>query len=167
MLKITFSTFLFIFVFIFTIINVARADTKIGIKSFQIDPKNNVEISSQTMVFNSETGETSFSSDVKVVYGNLNLTAENLTILKSKEEDNFEFFASGPIKIFDENNIIIGDDASFISKQQQLEVKGNVILKQGNNKLLGDRLVLDLKTGIAKIIGSVKTSIIPRGNTIK
>ena len=142
------------------------AETELGIESLQINPDTEIEITSQSMRFNSNTNVTKFFTDVNVTYGHLKLSSHSLTVSQSNNltiSSDFTFSASGPITINDNNNFIYGDEASFISKNQELIIVGNVSLLHNSNTIFCDKLVLNLKDGIAKISGSVRTIIVPSG----
>jgi lipopolysaccharide export system protein LptA len=142
------------------------AGTEIGIKSLQINPEAEIQITSQSMRFNSRTNVTEFFTDVNVTYGQLTLSSDSLTVSQSNTSTNsssLTFAASGPITINNNKNFIYGDKASFIAEKQELVIVGNVSLLQNGNTIFCDRLVLNLKDGIAKISGSVRTTIVPLG----
>ena len=146
------------------------AETNVGLNSFQINSKTKVEITSQSMLFNSKSNVTKFFTNVNVTYGQLQLSAQTITVSQSKDLNNLAtltFFASGPIIINNDENEIRGNEATFTEENQELVIFGNVSLLQNNNTIFGDRLVLDLKKGIAKISGSVKTIIAPVGESLK
>jgi lipopolysaccharide export system protein LptA len=170
MIKLFFNIFVAVLLSLSAFVNSSLGETKIGIESFQINPETDIEITSQSMVFNSKTDVTEFFTDVNVTYGQLTLSAQSLTVSHSNKSDNYSnltFFASGPIIINDNKNFIRGDQANFNGKNQELIIVGNVSLLQDSNKIFGDRLVLDLKEGIAKISGSVRTTIAPTGKNLK
>jgi lipopolysaccharide transport protein LptA len=149
-----------------TLFRYAYAETNISLEFFQIEPETNIEITSDSMLFNSKEGVTKFFDTVNVSYGRLVLKAKSLTVSKSKDLSNsssLKFFATGPITINNGNNFIQGDEATFTEENQELLLIGNVSIFQESNTIYGDRLVLNLKEGVAQISGSVKTVIGPVG----
>ena len=143
------------------------AETRVGLKSFQINQDTKIEIFSETMVFNSKTLMTKFSTDVKLNYGQLKLSAQVLDVSQSIDSSNLTFFALGPIVISSGKNFIYGDQATFKENNQEFIITGNVSLLQNNNTIFGNELILDLKEGIAKISGEVKTTISPLEKNLK
>ena len=145
-------------------VSTLRAETRIGLETFKINPEAILELTSKSMTFNSQTKKARFVDDVKVKYGQLNLSAQELIFLQSKSETgayHLTFSATGPIIISNQNNYIYGDRAEFIGKKKELTISGNVSLNQQNNTIMGDKLTIDLENGIASITGSVKTTITP------
>jgi lipopolysaccharide transport protein LptA len=153
-----------------TFIQLCLSETTVGLESFRINPKSEIEITSQSMRFNSKTNVTEFFTDVVVKYGGLKLSAQNLTVSQSKTIDsdsNLTLFANGPVIVNNQKNLIRGDEATFLEENQEFIINGNVSLLLENNTIFGDQLVLNLKDGIAKISGSVRTTITPAGKSIK
>ena len=115
------------------------------------------------MTFNNQTGRARFFDDVSVTYGQLVLSAQKLTVVQSQNKDNksnhLKFTASGQIIISSGNNFIYGNEAEFNGENQLLTLNGDVKLHQNDNLITGETLILDLKNGVVKISGSVKTII--------
>ena len=169
MIKICLTLFGLVIFSLITFVHSSLAETRVDLESFQINPKMDIEITSESMIFNGKTNVTKFFTAVNVKYGKLNLSAQSLTVSQSKDlnnSSNLTFFASGPIIINNDKNFIHGDEATFVEENQELIIVGNVSLLQNSNTIFGDRLVLNLKEGIAKISGSVKTIIAPIGKNL-
>ena len=146
--------------------NIALAEAQLGIETFKINPESKIELTSQSMKFDSRTGKTQFFNDVIVKYGNLTLSAQTIIFIQSdseKKPNSLTFTASGSIIISSGENFIYGDEAIFFAEKQELTINGNVSLQQKENTINGDNLVLDLKNGVASISGTVKTVINPIG----
>ncbi|MDR1827544.1 MAG: organic solvent tolerance protein OstA [Methylobacteriaceae bacterium] len=67
----------------------------------------------------------------------------------------------GPVTLVSKTQVATGNHATFERKINKVFLKGNVVLKDGDNLSQGDNLVYDVTTGIAKIQGRVRTMIIP------
>ena len=153
----------FILFSIYIIFNTASySETKFGLNEYKINPQSKIEFTSNSMTFNSKNGEANFFDNVLVTYGQLRLSAQKLVITQSTNEEQTKqlvFSASGPIEISNENSFIYGDQAEFIGEKQELTILGNVQLNQRNNIITGDKLILNLQNGVAKISGAVRTII--------
>ncbi|PQM58091.1 MAG: hypothetical protein CML40_10745 [Rhodobacteraceae bacterium] len=153
---------LFLFSFTIYLSSFCLAETRLGLEAFKISPDTELELTAESMTFDSKNGKAHFFDDVVVNYGQLRLSAQNLTFIQTKNSTNFNhltFSASGPIIISNKNDFIYGDKALYIGQKQELTITGNVSLNQNNNKIVGDKLILDLENGLARISGSVKTII--------
>ena len=158
------SQLIMIIALVLSSLTTSQAGTRVGIESLKVKSDANIELKSQSMIFNSKNETAKFVGDVTVNYGKIKMQAEQLTFFQSKEKiDNLTFSAYGSIIISSGNNFINGDQADFILEKQQLTISGNVGLNQDNHKMTGDKLILDLKNGIASISGSVRTIINPNG----
>ena len=154
--------FTLIFTFVASTSNISFAETKLGLGAFKIAPETNIELTSHSMKFDNQTGRADFFDDVIVNYGRLKLSAQQLSLIQSKTKKNlnhFTFYASGQIVISSRESMIYGDSADFSSEKNELTIKGNVSLNHNNNTIMGDKLVLNLQKGSARISGSVKTII--------
>ena len=49
------------------------------------------------------------------------------------------------------DQIVTGETAIFDTKANQVTMQGGVVLTQGQNVLRGDRLVVDMTTGVSRI----------------
>jgi len=144
--------------------NTSFAQTKLNLGSFGINEDSKIELSSNSMVFNTETNITEFFDAVVVTYGGLILSSDKLNIIKN---DNLEFYAIGSLSISSGDNLIKANKAHFDTKNQVAIISGNVRVSTGGNTISGEMLELNLKDGIAKIIGSVKTVVTPSGEVSK
>lgn len=71
---------------------------------------------------------------------------------------------SGPVTIVSKTQVATGDHATFDRVNNRVLLSGNVALNDGPNVTKGQRIVYDLKTGIAKVEGAgtrVRTMIVP------
>ena len=162
----SFSQFCFFNFFIF-FGNFCFSETQLGLGSFTIDTNSEIKIASDSMMFDSKTQLTEFVDNVVIKFGDLTLESATLKILhpsKSSPNNFLEFYMDGPLVISDGENFIHGDTAFYSRKNQEITISGNVNLEQGNNNVSGDKLILNLNNGLAKIIGSVKTVLEPIGN---
>ena len=162
MFKQILKKYILIFTFVVSASDLCHGETKLGLGNFKINPETNLELTSTSMTFDNQTGRADFFDDVVVNYGPLRLSAQQLSFIQSKTTNKFNhltFFASGQIIISNGINFIYGDTADFNGKKNELTIKGNVRLNQNNNTIMGDKLILDLQKGIARIMGSVKTII--------
>jgi lipopolysaccharide export system protein LptA len=72
--------------------------------------------------------------------------------------------AAGPVTIVQKDQVGVGDSATYQRAANEVILIGNVSLTQGPDVVKGDRLVYDLKTGQAQVLGRVSSLFIP-GNS--
>jgi lipopolysaccharide export system protein LptA len=54
-----------------------------------------------------------------------------------------------------------GNEAVYTLRTNEVVMTGDVILTQGGNTVAGDRLVVDMETGIGEVQGRVRTVLQP------
>jgi lipopolysaccharide export system protein LptA len=59
--------------------------------------------------------------------------------------------AKGSVVVVQKDQIVTGETAIFDTKANQVTMQGGVVLTQGQNVLRGDRLVVDMTTGVSRI----------------
>jgi lipopolysaccharide export system protein LptA len=69
----------------------------------------------------------------------------------------------GPVSAVSGNSTVTGDNGTYEAATQIVEVIGNVILTDCKNVQKGDKLVYNLKTGVAKVTGGRVSGIFEQG----
>jgi hypothetical protein len=59
--------------------------------------------------------------------------------------------ARGSVVVVQKDQIVTGETAIFDTKANQVTMQGGVVLTQGQNVLRGDRLVVDMTTGVSRV----------------
>jgi lipopolysaccharide export system protein LptA len=70
----------------------------------------------------------------------------------SQEIDRLE--ASGKVLVTSKDQTASGDSATYDGKTEVLELRGDVVLTQGKNVVRGDRLVVEMTTGRARVLST-------------
>jgi lipopolysaccharide export system protein LptA len=69
--------------------------------------------------------------------------------------------AAGPVTITKDNQVGVGDSAVYEQAQNTVVLSGNVSLTQGPDVVKGDKLIYDLNTDQAQVVGRVTSLFIP------
>ena len=151
---------LFLFSFTIYLSSFCLAETRLGIEAFKISPDTELELTAESMTFDSKNGRAHFFDDVVVNYGQLRLSAQNLTFIQTKNSTNFNhltFSASGPIIISNKNDFIYGDKALYIGQKQELTITGKKFVDLFR-KMEGKTLVAikNEKIELEKILNDLK-----------
>jgi lipopolysaccharide export system protein LptA len=119
-----------------------------------------------------------YSGDVVVTQGPSKLRCTTLTVFytqrraggAAKEPAPAEGGSSikrlecaGPLSAVSGNSTVTGDNGTFEGKTQIIEVIGNVILTDCSNIQRGDKLVYNMKTGVATVTGGRVSGIFKQG----
>ena len=123
-----------------------------------------LEITSETLEVDQETGVSTFSGDVVVSQGDMRLTAQSLRIeYGSTGEDSRQridrLVADGGVTMVTATEAVEARSAVYSLTDQTLEMIGDVVLVQGANVLAGERFFADLRTGTGRMSGRVRTLI--------
>jgi lipopolysaccharide export system protein LptA len=111
-----------------------------------------------------------FSGNVKVVQGDTTMRAQTLAVFYDGDGSTANAMTSaqpgpggqqrikklevkGGVKVCQNDQIVTGDEGTFDMQANTVTLVGHVILTKEENVLKGDRLVVDLTTGAAKIDG--------------
>ncbi|MCK0070073.1 LptA/OstA family protein [Kordiimonas laminariae] len=99
---------------------------------------------------------------VKVIQGNLTMTADTLSIFYAGNKDSKEdptihrFDAQGKVSFVSPTESLSGNWAVYDVSENLITLGGDVVLTQNNNVLRGERLEFDLVSGLAKLDGQVR-----------
>lgn len=115
-----------------------------------------------------------YSGGVIVVNGPSTLKASRLTILLEKAQAGAEsnggsdrvrhIDAEGPVTLVSKDQIGVGDHGSFDRAENKIYLSGNVTLSQGENVAKGEKLVYDMTSGQATMMGQRVRSIFTPGD---
>ena len=72
----------------------------------------------------------------------------------SQEIDRLE--ATGKVLVTSKDQTASGDSATYDGKTEVLELRGDVVLTQGKNVVRGDRLVVEMQTGRARVLSTTR-----------
>jgi lipopolysaccharide export system protein LptA len=59
--------------------------------------------------------------------------------------------AKGSVRVTQKDQIVTGETAVFDTKTNLITMLGGVVLTQGGNVLRGDRLLVDMTTGVSRV----------------
>jgi lipopolysaccharide export system protein LptA len=118
-----------------------------------------IEVDAETLEIIEENGQrvSVFSGNVTVRRGNTTLKASTIKLFSdtdSKTADSGSFRrieASGTVYVNSKDQTVTGSYAVVDNVAQTITLAGNVVLSQGKNVIVGDRLVIDMATGKARV----------------
>jgi lipopolysaccharide export system protein LptA len=120
--------------------------------------KEPIEVEAKTLdVF--EEGEqrvSVFSGNVTVRRGNTTMKASQIKIFSDKKGGRANTFnlmeASGTVYVHSVDQTVTGKRAVVDNKSQTITLTGDVVLSQGENVIVGEKLVVDMQTGKARLV---------------
>jgi lipopolysaccharide export system protein LptA len=131
------------------------------------DPDAPVEVTAERLDLERDAGTALFTGNVVAVQGDMRLTAEWVLVEYMLNPDGT--LGDDIDRITARENVLLvtpeeaaeGNEAIYTLRTNQVVMTGDVILTQGGNTVAGDRLVVDMETGIGEVQGRVRTVLQP------
>jgi lipopolysaccharide export system protein LptA len=125
-----------------------------------------VQIEAATLEVRDKDKVATFSGNVHVTQGDTNLRSKSLVVFYEQGGDSpmktaqpgpggqqsiRRLEAKGGVVVTQKDQTATGDNASFDMQTNTVTLLGNVLVTQGQNVLRGDRLIVDLTSGISRV----------------
>ncbi len=122
-----------------------------------------VEATADDLQVNTEENSAVFSGNAKVVQGVLDLQADQITVLFEEGVQNIKLVkAVGKVRFTNGTETAEAQNAQFDVISQIITFTGNVILRQTQTVLTGNKLTYNITTSRSKMSGDVKTIFVPK-----
>jgi len=131
------------------------------------DPDAPVEIIADRLDLKRAEGTALFTGNVFAKQGEMRLNAQWVLVEYQTEADGSagteieKITAREDVLIVTPTEAAEGDEAVYRPLVNEVDMRGNVLLTQGGNTVAGDRLVVDLETGVGEVTGRVRTVLQP------
>ena len=123
-----------------------------------------VEVTSDELSVDQETGRAVFVGNVIVGQGKLRLAAQKVTVIYREAGAGIErMIATGDVTLVSGLDAAEAERADYTIDSGEIIMTGNVLLTQGLSAIASDKMVIYLKNGTANMTGRVKT-ILQTGN---
>jgi len=123
-----------------------------------------VEVTSDELSVDQETGRAVFVGNVIVGQGELRLAAQEVTVIYREESAGIErMIATGDVILVSGLDAAEAKRADYTIDSGEIIMTGDVLLTQGLSAIASDKMVIYLKDGTANMTGRVKT-ILQTGN---
>ncbi|ABE61078.1 OstA-like protein [Nitrobacter hamburgensis X14] len=135
-----------------------------------------IQIEAAALEMRDKKKEATFSGNVKVVQGDTTMTSKTLVVYyesgnsanakgKSPSKPAMASATPGPsgassikrleargnVVVTQKDQVVTGDTAQFDTRTNLVTMLGKVVLTQGKNVLRGDRLIVDMTTGVSRV----------------
>ena len=135
------------------------------------EPDAPVEVVSDRLDLTQNAGTALFTGNVVATQGAMRLTAQWLLVEYVLLEDGSlgdeikTITARDQVLLVTPTEAAEGDEAVYMPLRNEIVLTGNVLLTQGVNTVAGDRMVVDLETGIGEVEGRVRSVLQPAGRS--
>ena len=139
-----------------------------------------IQIEAATLEMRDKKKEATFSGNVKVVQGDTTMTSKTLVVFydstpapprrrrpmrRRRKRRRCQAAAPGPggsssirrleargsVVVTQKDQVVTGETAVFDTKTNLITMLGGIVLTQGKNVLRGDRLMVDMTTGVSRV----------------
>ena len=123
-----------------------------------------IEFNSERLIFNQEKNLAELFDEVKITQGQTTLSADYVKAIYSKDSSLDTVHAKGNIKLKSDQDIAQADEAIYSLSNNSISLTGNAKLIQGKNNIMANQILINTKTGLTQLLGSVTTIISPSIN---
>jgi len=129
-------------------------------KGFRSSSKDPINVDAQALEISEVDKQrvSVFSGGVTIRRGDTVLKAatvklyEELDAAAAKGSNQFSRIeAAGKVTVTSGSQVVTGNNAVFNTRANTIVLAGDVVLRQGTNRITGDRLIIDLTTGVARV----------------
>lgn len=124
-----------------------------------------VEVTSDSLNVSQTDNTAVFEGDVVIAQGAMRLAAPRVLVVYLADQSGIERLqATGGV------TLVSGEDAAEAARADynittgMIELRGDVLLVQGDSAITGDKMVVDTGAGTARVTGRVKTVLQPGGD---
>ena len=135
-----------------------------GFGSLASDRTEPIEFNSDRLTFNQEKNLAELFHEVKIIQGKTVLSAEYVKAIYSKANKLEKVFAERNVELKSDQDIARADTAIYSLTDNSISLTGNAQLVQGASNIMADQILINTKTGMTQLLGSVKTVISPSTN---
>lgn len=143
----------------------AAAQT-VGFGAMGADTDAPVEVTSDSLRVNQESGEAVFTGNVLVGQGEMRLSAQSVTVVYAEGGRNriHSLNATGGVTLVSGPDAAEAAEAVYDVDAGRIVLTGDAIVTREESVLAGDRIEVDLNDGTASVSGRVRTVLQPGQN---
>lgn len=150
---------------IFLLAPVAVSAQEVAFAGLRADTAAPVEVTADSLSVNQADGTAVFSGNVVVGQGEMRLQAATVQVEYGADRSKISrLHASGGVTLASPTEAAEASDAVYDVTTGRLVMTGDVLLTQGASVMSGQKLDVDLKTGVGRMDGRVRTILQPGGN---
>lgn len=137
---------------------------RVAFGSTEQDRSQPVEVTSDSLNVNQNDNTAVFEGDVVIAQGAMRLAAPRVLVVYLEDQSGIRRLeATGGV------TLVSGEDAAEAARADydittgMIELRGDVLLVQGESAITGDTMLVDTEAGTARVTGRVKTVLQPGG----
>lgn len=135
---------------------------KIAFGNVKQDTSQPVEVTADNLAVNQNDGTAIFTGNVLIGQGQMRLSAPKVQVHYNEEGNRIERMqASGGVTLVSGEDAAEAAEADYNIDSGMIHMRGNVLLVQKQSALTAERMVVDTRSGTARMEGRVKTVLQP------
>ena len=133
------------------------AQTSLSIGGFSSNPDGPIEMTADKLTVSQFDGSARFEGNVRIAQENIQIMAQLVVVTYLESGGINQLSASGGVTVVTQTESVEAKTADYNLFSQNLVLRGDVLLIQGQNAISSDTMTIDLTTGAAVIEGRVRT----------
>ncbi|MDF1726689.1 MAG: LptA/OstA family protein [Sulfitobacter sp.] len=143
----------------------AAQGTSVAFGTIQQDTSLPVEVTSDRLEVDQETGEALFTGNVLIGQGEMRLSAPRVLVIYDETQSAIaRLEATGGVTLVSGDDAAESERADYSIEEGVIVMTGDVLLDQGPNAISADRMDVQLDSGTAQMQGRVRTIIQSAGD---
>lgn len=124
-----------------------------------------VEVSSDELSVDQQTGTAIFTGNVVIGQGNMRLSASRVMVVYRATADGIaKMEATGGVTLVSGKDAAEAERADYSIDEGTIVMRGNVLLAQGASALSADSMTIRLRDGTARMSGNVRSRLATGGD---
>ena len=135
------------------------AQTSLSLGGFSSNPDASIEMAADKLTISQTDGSARFEGNVMIAQENIKIMAQLVVVSYLESGDINQLSASGGVTVVTQTESAEAKTADYDLGSQNLVLRGDVLLTQGQIAISSDTMTIDLTTGAAIIEGRVRTTL--------
>lgn len=149
----------------FSIGSASYAQTNINLGGMAVDTAAAIEVSSDSLAVDQDSGKATFTGNVIIGQGDLRLSAAQVEVVYAAENSEIaQLIATGGVTFVTATEAAEALSANYDITTGLLTLTGDVLLTQGASAISAQTMVVNVSTGTASMEGRVRTVLQQGGN---
>ena len=143
----------------------AGAQTNINLGGMAVDTGATIEITSDSLSIDQDTGTAIFLGDVLIGQGDLRISAAQVEVAYGSDTSQIaRLIASGNVTFVTAQDAAEAETADYNVETGMLTLTGDVLLTQGGSAISAQSMIVNVNDGTATMQGRVRTVLQQGGN---
>lgn len=138
----------------------AGAQTSINLGGMAVDNTDTIEVTSESLAVDQDTGVAVFEGDVVIGQGDLRISAARVEVIYGADTSQIaRLVATGGVTFVTAQEAAEAQEADYDISAGLLTLTGDVLLSQQTSAISAQSMVINVATGTATMQGRVRTTL--------